>query len=80
MSWAALIRKVCEVDPLRCPDCGGEMKVIRFIDKCQADVVEKIVRHGGLWKNAASRPPPVVGSVAERAPSHDYGYFERVCI
>jgi len=56
------------------------MKVICFTDKCQADVVEKIVRHCGLWKNAASLPLPDVGSVAERAPSHDNGYFERVCI
>ncbi|MGQ9853611.1 MAG: hypothetical protein ACUVTG_09445 [Candidatus Oleimicrobiaceae bacterium] len=42
MSWAALIRKVYEVDPLRCPECGGEMKVVSFIEKCQAEVVEKI--------------------------------------
>ena len=50
MSWAALIKKVYEVDPLRCPDCGGEMKVISFIDKCQADIVEKILRHCEFWK------------------------------
>jgi len=80
MSWSALIRKVYEVDPLRCPDCGGEMKVISFIDKCQADVVEKILRHCGLWKDAASRPPPAASRVAEGEPSYDYGYFDRVCI
>ncbi len=80
MSWAALIRKVYEVDPLRCPECGGEMKIISFIDKCQADVVEKILRHCELWKDAASRPPPVASRVAEGEPSYDYGYFERVCI
>ena len=33
-SWAALIKKVYEVDPLRCPECGGEMKIISFIEKC----------------------------------------------
>jgi hypothetical protein len=80
MSWAALIRKVYEVDPLRCPDCGGEMKIISFINTCQADVVEKILRHCGLWKEAVSRPPPVVSRVAEGEPNYDYGYFERVCI
>ncbi len=81
MSWAALIRKVYEVDPLRCPECGGEMKVISFIDKCQVDVVEKILRHCGLWKEAVSRPPPVaVSRVAEGEPGYDYGYFDRVCI
>jgi len=60
MNWAALIKKVYEVDPLRCPECGGEMKVISFIDKCQADVVEKILRHCGLWQEAVSRTPPAV--------------------
>jgi len=29
--WAEMIRKVYEVDPLLCPKCGGEMKVIAFI-------------------------------------------------
>jgi hypothetical protein len=33
MSWAAIIKKVYEVDPLRCPECGGEIKIIRFIEK-----------------------------------------------
>ena len=28
--WAEMIRKVCEVDPVICPKCGGEMKVIAF--------------------------------------------------
>ncbi len=35
LRWAALIRKVYEVDPLRCPECDGEMKIISFIDKYQ---------------------------------------------
>ena len=26
------------------------MKIISFIEKCQADVVEKILRHCRLWK------------------------------
>ena len=80
MSWAALIKKVYEVDQLRCPECGGEMKIISFIDKCQTEVVEKILRYCGLWKEAVSRPPAVVSRVAEGDPNYDYGYFERVCI
>ena len=56
-----------------------------MIDKCQPEVVEKILRHCGLWKKAASRPPPVKSTVAETElaetePSYDYGYFDRVCI
>jgi hypothetical protein len=80
MSWAALIKKVYEVDPLRCPECGGEMKIISFIEKCQPTVIEKILRHCGLWKEAVSRPPPVVSRVAEQEPNYDYSYFDRVCI
>ena len=30
-SWARLIQKVYEVDPLKCPQCGHEMKVIAVI-------------------------------------------------
>ncbi len=31
LSWAKLIRRVYEVDPLLCPFCGAEMKVLAFI-------------------------------------------------
>ena len=80
MSWVVLIKKVYEVDPLRCPECGGTMQIIRFIEKCQPDVVEKILRHCGLWKEAMPRPPPQERRVAEQEPCYDYGYFDRVCI
>ena len=44
---------------LRCPECGSEMKVIAFIEKRdQPDVVERILRHCGLWDRPASRAPP----------------------
>lgn len=32
LTWAALIRLVHEIDPLRCPDCGGTMKIVALID------------------------------------------------
>jgi len=80
MSWAALIRKVYEVEPQRCPDCGGEMKIVSLNDKCQPAVVEKILRHCGLWKEVVSRPPPAVSRVADSEPSYDYGYFDLICI
>ena len=31
LTWAKLIRRVYEVDPLLCPFCGGEMKILAFI-------------------------------------------------
>jgi hypothetical protein len=48
--------------------CGGTMKIISFIKKAtQQSVIEKILRHCGLWmvaepgrsKEPQPRPPPV---------------------
>jgi hypothetical protein len=60
MTWAALIKSVYEVDPLECPTCGGRIPPsgISFIEKCQPVVIEKILRHCGMWKETAQRPPP----------------------
>jgi hypothetical protein len=46
-TWARLIHKVYEVDPLECPKCKGSMRVIALID--DAAVIRKILRHLGLW-------------------------------
>ena len=56
--WAALIKQVYETDPLSCPKCGSEMKIIAFIEPDQGDVIEKILRHCGLWEEAPARAPP----------------------
>jgi hypothetical protein len=29
--WAELLRRIFEVDPLRCPRCGDTMRVVGFI-------------------------------------------------
>ena len=62
-SWARLIKRVYEVDPLVCAKCGGQMKIISFIERGQRDVVEQILRHCGLWEGpirtlATARGPP----------------------
>ena len=57
--WAALIQQVYEVDPLLCPKCGATMKIIRFIEGHQRDVIEKILQHCGLWEEDMARGPPV---------------------
>ena len=54
-----LIKRVYEIDPLACPRCGGQMKVIAFIEPPQGEVIEKILRHCGLWHPSAPRAPPV---------------------
>ena len=58
--WAALIKQVYETDPLACPKCGSAMKIIAFIERHQGEVIEKILRHCGLWEEAAARAPPPV--------------------
>ena len=32
-TWRECIKKFWEVDPLECPKCGSEMKIISFIDE-----------------------------------------------
>ncbi len=34
-----LIKRVYEIDPLACPHCGGQMKVVAFIEPPQAPVI-----------------------------------------
>jgi hypothetical protein len=56
--WAALIRKVYETDPLVCPRCRGEMKIIAFIT--DEEVVFRILRHLDLFEpDPPARGPPV---------------------
>ena len=57
-SWAMLIKRVYESDPMSCPECGGQMEVVAFIEPPQAEVIEKILRHCGLWRSSAARAPP----------------------
>lgn len=82
MTWAASMKAVYEVDPLKCPGCGGTMKISAFIE--EQNVIEKILRHCNLWKDAPARPPPVKSiehmatMVAE--PHLDYGFFHQNCV
>jgi hypothetical protein len=62
LAWAALIRLVYEVDPLLCPQCGSQMKIISFIER--DEVIEKILKHSGLWNESPARPPPLINLAA----------------
>jgi hypothetical protein len=57
-----LVKQVYEADPLLCPRCGSEMKIIAFIERHQTEVIEKILRHCGLWEERGppSAPKPAV--------------------
>jgi len=53
--WRELIRRVYEVDPLTCPACGAQMKVVAFITDYQ--VIDRIIHHLGVTFTY-ERPPP----------------------
>jgi hypothetical protein len=72
-TWAMLIKRVYEVDPLACPQCGGQMKIISFIERRQQEVIERILRHCGLWEGplrtlATARAPPLACTPSPAAP------------
>ena len=45
-TWASLIKKIYELDPLRCPKCGGEMRVVAFIQEPRE--ISRIMKNLGL--------------------------------
>jgi hypothetical protein len=61
--WRECIKKIYEVDPLCCPKCGGEMKIISFINEFL--IIRQILEHLGLWVQKPSRDPPSRNSSPE---------------
>ena len=64
------------LDALSCPLCGGKMKVIAFIEPPQGAVVEKILRHCGLWHPSSPRAPPVDWGLPPSLPSSPDDYSD----
>ena len=54
-----LIKRLYEIDPLACRECGSQMTVVAFLEPPQGDVIEKILRHCGLRCPSSPRAPPV---------------------
>ncbi len=59
-SWARLLRRILEVDPMLCPRCGGVLQVVAVIT--EPEVVHRIVTHiqagGGDDPFEPRGPPP----------------------
>jgi hypothetical protein len=66
-SWARLIAKVYQVDPLLCTRCGQRMSIVAFVTDSLA--VRRILDHLGLTPQRQEKPPPIreVFRVAEHA-------------
>jgi len=52
--WANLLRCIFEVDPLMCPRCGQEMRIVAFIT--EPKVIDRILEH--LRRTRATRRRP----------------------
>jgi len=52
--WAELLHRIFEVDPLACPRCGAEMRIVAFITEPQ--IIHRILDH--LRRTAPSRRHP----------------------
>ncbi|MBS3820042.1 hypothetical protein KGY73_11160 [bacterium] len=50
--WAEMIKKVYEIDPLICPQCGQTMRIVSFIEDYK--VIDKIIKHLKLTFKATS--------------------------
>jgi len=56
IAWAELLKRVFEVDALRCPTCGGRMRLLAAIsDPC---VARRILE----WLALPPRAPPLAGA------------------
>ena len=79
-SWARLIQKIYEVDPLVCPKCQGEMRVIAFIEDYK--IVKKILDYLGIYEFERKRPPPKIESSPDEFDDYirdDYIDCDHVC-
>jgi hypothetical protein len=63
--WANLVRRVYETDPLVCPRCGAEMRVVGFIT--QPAVIKHILDHIRRRERVSRPPPPLDSAVASFA-------------
>ena len=63
-----------EVNPLQCPRCLHEMRIVAIInDKL---VVEKILKHLGLWQPQAHSPPVSKETKIVEEAMYDYSFFD----
>ena len=71
-SWAKLIYQVYEVDPLKCPKCGAQMKIIAFIPE-REDII-RILKHLSMWP--ITYPEKI--TVSARASPYYYGQLQKL--
>lgn len=79
-SWSRLIMKIYEVDPLICPRCGGDMRIVAFIEDYK--IVKKILDYLGIYEFERKRPPPKINTYPDEFDDYikdDYIECDHVC-
>ena len=84
-AWALLLARIYEVFPLRCPNCGGEMRILAFIT--DAPTVRDLLAHLGepiappriapargppLWEAAGAEDHPSPDMALPPTPAYEY--------
>jgi hypothetical protein len=62
LTWAQLIRKVYEIDPLLCPYCGATMRIVAFLVDFAS--LRRLLAHLGF---APQQPEPLAHSPPDEA-------------
>lgn len=70
-TWARLIHKVFEINPLLCPKCRKEMKIVAFITDFHE--TKKILKHIGEETQRA--PPLSITTISVKEPDNCYGDY-----
>ena len=62
-AWAALLARIYAVFPLRCPTCGGAMRIIAFVTDAAVlrDILRALKRADGATHQRPGPPTPTVG-------------------
>ncbi len=63
------------MDPMVCPQCGGQMAVVAFIEPPQREVIDKILGHCRLWRASEPRAPPDVDGLVRELDYVDMDTF-----
>jgi len=58
LTCAALIKCVYETDPLECPNCGAQMKIVGFIERDNPGLIKLFLSAAGLWRETARQLHP----------------------
>jgi hypothetical protein len=66
-SWAACIKRVYEIDPLECPKCKAQMRIIAFIQ--DAHSIKDIMKSQGIPDFFIRRSLGVVGQAPPPIPT-----------